>query len=181
MKIIILLPLLFSFYLLNAQAKKATKSPQAKQQTSSKVGKGVKTIIVKNEPIYLINNIDYNIIGLYENTEGDFDNVTKTYSKEPITQLNADGTGLWQNFGTNKVPIVWGIECEKDGTPKKNETPYGAMYRLWYQIKAKFIVTDNWNRKIRESGEIDAWDIVDFGINFSKKIIVILGSRVKNY
>jgi hypothetical protein len=165
-----------------AQTKSAKSGSSSNVSTSSKTGKGVITIMVNNEPIYLTTNIDYNIAGLYENLNGDFDNVTRTKSKEPITQLNADGTGLWQNYGTSKVRMNWGIECEKDGSPKKNESPSGAVYRLWYQIQERFVLINSVTGKvIRESGVIGSWDIVEFSINFNLNRFAILGDRVKNF
>ena len=182
MKIIFSLFFLLSASMLSAQNKKAAAPKKADNTPVSKVGAGVRTIIVKNEPIYLITNLeDYDIYGLYENVNGDFDSRTNTRSREPITELRKDGTGLWQNFGTNKAAITWGIECEKDGNPKKNESPYGAIYRLWYQIKEKFIFRNTVTGKVRESGEIDEWDIVEFSVNFGKKQLAILGDRVKKY
>ncbi|MBA4320100.1 MAG: hypothetical protein C0412_17005, partial [Flavobacterium sp.] len=95
--------------------------------------------------------------------------------KDPIVQLNADGTGLFQLHEMSRTPMVWGIECEMDGTPKKVKAAWGFMYNLWYQIKAKHKGA-SW-----ESGEIDAWDVVSFSVHTDENTIYILGERIKTY
>jgi hypothetical protein len=131
----------------------------------TKINDKVNKVIIKNETYYLTKEIGYNIIGeyLYES------------KKEPIIQLNQDGTGLFQLHQMSKTKMVWGIECDKDGTPKKLKTDWGFMYNLWYQIKEKH------KGKSWESGEIDAWDIVQFSVHTDEKYISILGERNKTY
>ena len=141
----------------------ATTPPKTKTQ---KMGKNVTKIVIKEETYYLTKEIGYIITGKY------------TYEgkgSDPIVQLNEDGTGLFQLHEMGKTPMVWGIECVIDGTPKKQESTFGAVYLLWYQIKEK-------NKgKSWESGVVDAWDAVQFSIHFDEKKMYILGERIKNY
>ncbi len=125
----------------------------------------VTRVTIKDEVYYLTRNIDYPITGLY-----------KYESKgEPIVQLNEDGTGLFQLHEMSQTKMVWGIECDEKGIPKKNETSWGAVYRLWYQIKEKHKGA-SW-----ESGQINDWDVVQFSIHFDTKEMYILGERIKGY
>ena len=131
-----------------------------------KMGKNVIKIVVKDQSYYLTKEIGYTITGNYT-YEGNGGN--------PIVQLNEDGTGLFQLHEMGQTPMVWGIECEMDGTPKKQESSFGAVYLLWYQIKEKH------KGKTWESGVIDSWDAVQFSIHFNEKKMYILGERIKNY
>lgn len=149
--------------------------------TTPKLGKNVIKVVVENETYYLTKDIGYNVIGQYNNKNGDYNQTTKTNSNEPIAKLNEDGTGLWQNYGTSKVNMEWGFECEMDGTPKKNESHYGAVYRLWYKIKEQLVFVNSYNGKTTLSGDIDKWDIVQFSIHFDEKKMYILGERIKTY
>ena len=134
------------------------------QNTQAQTGKNVQAVTVKNETYYLTKEIGYAITGdyLYEG-KGD-----------PIVRLNSDGSGLFQLHGMSRTPMVWGIECEKDGTPMKVKTDWGFMYNLWYQIKARH-KGPTW-----ESGEVDAWDVVQFSVHTDTGKIYILGERIKN-
>ena len=135
------------------------------KSVTPKLGKNVQEVKIKNETYYLTKEIGYNITGEYL-FEG---------KKDPIVQLNADGTGLFQLHQMSKTPMVWGIECEMDGTAKKIKADWGFMYRLWYQIKAKH-KGSSW-----ESGEIVAWDVVSFSVHEDDGKIYILGERTKTF
>jgi hypothetical protein len=74
-----------------------------------------------------------------------------------------------------QTPMEWGIECEMNGTPKKQEGSFGAVYLLWYQIKERH------KGKTRDMGEVDAWDAVQFSVRFNDRKLLILGERVKGY
>jgi hypothetical protein len=130
-----------------------------------RLGKNVQVIKIKNKTYYLTREIGYPIIGeyLYQS------------KKDPIVKLNADGTGLFQRHQMSRTPMVWGIECEIDGTPKKVKADWGYMFTIWYQIKEKH-KGNGW-----ESGEIDAWDAASFSVHEDTRSIYILGERIKNY
>jgi len=123
----------------------------------------VKTITIKNEVYYITTEVGIPVVGLYK-YEG---------KKDPIVQLNADGTGLFQLHGMSQTPMEWGMECTADGTPKKNATDFGAVYLLWYQLKAKH-KGSSW-----ESGEVGKWDAVQFSIHNDTGKMYILGEREK--
>lgn len=168
-KLIIIVSCLFS---ISIQAQKKPSLIEAKKPITSDVktnlpqlGKNVQVIKIKNETYYLTKDIGYPIVGeyLYES------------KKEPIVKLNAEGTGLFQTHQGSKTPMVWGIECEIDGTPKKVKADWGYMYSLWYQIKEKH-KGNGW-----ESGEIDKWDAVSFSVHEDTHTIYILGERIKTY
>ena len=69
----------------------------------------IKTTKIKNQNTehYITTIINYPIAGLYALQK----------QVEPITVLNADGTGMMQNEDLVKEPIVWGIECSESGIP----------------------------------------------------------------
>jgi phage protein U len=154
-----------------AQVKTKTKTTTTKTKTvatkpaTPKMGKNVTKVEIKGETYYMTKEIGYNVLGTY-NYEG---------KGAPIVELNQDGTGLFALHEMSPTRMVWGFECEMDGTPKKNETPWGAVYRLWYQIKEKNKGA-SW-----ESGVVDAWDIVQFSIHFDEHLMYILGERTKSY
>jgi hypothetical protein len=169
MKILITI-LLFLLAGVTLQAQKKTTSTTktstvAAKTTTQKLGKNVQEVKIKNETYYLTKEIGYVITGEYL-----FES-----KKDPIVQLNPDGTGLFQLHEMSRTPMVWGIECERNGTPKKIKTDWGFMYNLWYQIKAKHQGA-SW-----ESGEIDAWDVVSFSVHTDESKIYILGERIKSF
>ncbi len=154
-----------------AQTKKPIKKSASKATTTKitlpKLGKNVTKVEIKNETYYLTKEIPgYNIIGEYTYEEKGI---------EPIVKLNADGTGLFQLHGMGQTPMDWGIECEMNGTPKKQEGSFGAVYILWYQLKEKH------KGKTRDMGEIGAWDAVQFSVRFNDRKLSILGERTKSY
>jgi hypothetical protein len=155
---------------IQAQMKQATISSKktatfAAKPAIAKLGSGVQEIKIKNETYFLTKEIGYPITGKYffEST------------KEPIVELKPNGNGFFQLHEMSPTPMVWGIECEMNGTPKKIKTDWGFMYRLWYQIKAKH-QGSSW-----ESGEIDAWDVVSFSVHTDESKIYILGERIKSF
>lgn len=121
-------------------------------------------VVIKDEVYYLTRDIGYPITGTY-----------KYEGKEPIVYLGEDGKGLFQLHQMGQTPMVWGIECTADGTPMKQESDFGAIYILWYQI------TEKHKGKTWESGTVGEWDAVQFSIHFKEKEIYILGERVKSY
>lgn len=152
-----------------SQTKKAIKKTPAttSKATKPKIGKNVTKVEIKNEVYYLTKEIPgYNIIGDY---------TYEDKGSEPIVKLNTDGTGLFQLHGMGQTPMIWGIECEMNGTLKKQEGSFGAIYLLWYQIKEKH------KGKTWESGEVGAWDAVQFSVRFNDRKLLILGERVKGY
>ena len=167
-KLITILLFLLAGTTLQAQKKanSTTKtSTVAAKTTTQKLGKNVQEVKIKNETYYLTKEIGYPITGEYL-----FES-----KKDPIVQLNPDGTGLFQLHEMSRTPMVWGIECERNGTPKKIKTDWGFMYNLWYQIKAKHQGA-SW-----ESGEIDAWDVVSFSVHTDESKLYILGERIKSF
>ncbi|TDE28741.1 hypothetical protein E0I61_10115 [Flavobacterium ranwuense] len=167
-----LMIIVLSLFITSTQAQKKTNLNSPKKTTTvaakpaaPKLGKNVQEIKIKNEAYFLTKEIGYPITGdyLFES------------KKDPIVQLNSDGTGLFQNHQMSRTPMVWGIECDMDGTPKKIKADWGFMYNLWYQIKAKHKGA-SW-----ESGEIDAWDVVSFSVHTDENKIYILGERIKTY
>ncbi|PKP25660.1 MAG: hypothetical protein CVU03_07350 [Bacteroidetes bacterium HGW-Bacteroidetes-2] len=65
--------------------------------TISNAQNNVTKITVDGDVYYLTTDIGYNLVGKYLNENGSYDYKTNTTSTEPITVLNEDGTGLWQN------------------------------------------------------------------------------------
>lgn len=143
--------------------------------TISNAQNNVTKITVDGDVYYLTTDIGYNLVGKYLNENGSYDYKTNTTSTEPIAVLNADGTGLWQNYGTSKGKMIWGVECNEDGSHKKIETDYGAVYLLWYMMKEQLIFNG------KPEGKVDVWDAVQLSIKFKEGKIYILGERSKAF
>nr|WP_315141730.1 hypothetical protein [uncultured Flavobacterium sp.] len=118
----------------------------------------IKTTKIKNQNTvhYITTIINYPIAGLYA--------VQKQV--EPITVLNADGTGMMQNEDLVKEPIVWGIECSESGIPIFKEGFDSAAYSFWYK-KAK--------------APEEEWTYQSFTIHFNKMKMFIAGERFKEF
>ena len=113
---------------------------------------GVTKVTEKGEDYFITTKANTNFIGLYK-YEG---------KKEPIVQLNADGTGLFQLHGTPSKEMIWGIESDAKGVAKELKVVWGSVYRLWYQVDG-------------------VWDIVQFSDHTDERILYILGERTKKY
>ncbi len=118
----------------------------------------IKTTKIKNQKTehFITTVINYPIAGLYA--------VQKQV--EPITVLNADGTGMMQNEDLVKEPIVWGIECSESGIPIFKEGFDSAAYSFWYK-KAK--------------APEEEWTYLSFTIHFNKMKMFIAGERFKEF
>lgn len=124
--------------------------------TSTIFAQKTETITTDTGLHYITTKIDYPITGTY----------LIVGQEEPIVQLNADGTGVFQLNDLSKFTIDWGMECFEDGTPKYQKGFNYAVYSLWYKNK-----TEN-----------DAkWTYAHFSIHFQKKKMFILGDRTKDY
>jgi hypothetical protein len=119
----------------------------------------IKTTKIKNQNTvhYITTIINYPIAGLYALQK----------QVEPITVLNADGTGMMQNEDLVKEPIVWGIECSESGIPIFKEGFDSAAYSFWYK-KAK-------------ATEEEEWTYQSFTIHFNKMKMFIAGERFKEF
>jgi hypothetical protein len=83
---------------------------------------------------------------------------------EPIVELNANGTGIFQYEDLSKKNIRWGIECTQEGIPIFKEGYNSASYTLWYKPNTE-----------------EDWIYVQFSIHFNKKKMFIMGERIKSY
>ena len=108
---------------------------------------------------YITPNIDYPIFGTYFFEGG-----------EPIVELNANGTGIYQLHEQPKKEMVWGIECDENGTPKFIKGFESIAYTLWYQC------TTN-----SESDTFEGWKKVPFSIHLNTLKMYIQGERVKSF
>lgn len=113
-------------------------------------------IIAKNQERFITTTIAYPVTGIY-NYVGE---------KEPITQLNANGTGVFQYEDLTKKNITWGLECSEVGIPIFKEGFDSSSYSLWYKTNDK---------------EDSEWNYAQFSIHFNKKKMYISGERVKEY
>jgi hypothetical protein len=113
-------------------------------------------ITAKNQERFITTTISYPISGIYL-YEG---------KKEPIVQLNANGTGIYQYEDLTKKNITWGFECSEIGIPIFKEGFDSASYSLWYKTNDK---------------EDSEWIYAQFSIHFKKKKMYISGERVKEY
>jgi hypothetical protein len=114
----------------------------------------VESIIYKFHPHYMTTDIGQTVAGTYL-IEG---------KKQPIIQINADGTGIIQLANLSKKKITWGIECSDEGIPIFKEGYDSSSYTFWY--------------KITGTGE---WLYTQFLIIPGKKKMYLMGDRVKYY
>ncbi|OUL63660.1 hypothetical protein [Flavobacterium sp. AJR] len=113
-------------------------------------------ITAKNQERFITTTISYPVNGIYL-----YDGKT-----EPIVQLNANGTGIYQYEDLTKKNITWGFECSEIGIPIFKEGFDSASYSLWYKTNDK---------------EDSEWIYAQFSIHFKKKKMYISGERVKEY
>lgn len=111
---------------------------------------------INNQEIYITTSIEQYFLGTYL-----YDGVA-----EPIVQLNANGTGIFQSKDLSKSDISWGIASNKNGYPLFTKGFDNARYTLWYK-----------NNKDAEEN----WTSVQLSIHFNKKKIFIAGERSKDY
>ena len=114
----------------------------------------VESIIYKFHPHYMTTDIGQTVAGTYL-IEG---------KKQPIIEINADGTGIIQLANLSKKKITWGIECSDEGIPIFKEGYDSSSYTFWY--------------KITGTGE---WLYTQFLIIPGKKKMYLMGDRVKYY
>ena len=114
----------------------------------------IESIIYKFHPHYMTTDIGQPVAGTYL-IEG---------KKQPIIEINADGTGIFQLANLSKKKITWGIECSDEGIPIFKEGYDSSSYTFWY--------------KITGTGE---WLYTQFLILPNKKKMYLMGDRVKDY
>lgn len=119
----------------------------------------VNQINAKDGVHYITTEIDYPITGTYF-FEG----------AEPIVELKADGTGIYQLHEQPKKTMIWGIECDEKGNPKFIKGFDSAAYTIWYQYTST-----------TESDSDLAWKAVPFSVHFNTLKMYIQGERVKDY
>lgn len=108
---------------------------------------------------YITTSINYPITGTYMFKDA-----------EPIVQLNAGGTGIYQLHELPKRAMIWGIECNQAGEPKFTKGFDNAAYTLWYQYTTP------------SEDETDVyWKQVEFSIHFNSSKMFIQGERVKEF
>ncbi|MBZ4043939.1 hypothetical protein [Flavobacterium hibisci] len=114
----------------------------------------VESIIYKFHPHYMTTDIGQTVAGTYL-IEG---------KKQPVIEINADGTGIIQLANLSKKKLTWGIECSDEGIPIFKEGYDSSSYTFWY--------------KITGTGE---WLYTQFLIIPGKKKMYLMGDRVKYY
>jgi hypothetical protein len=119
----------------------------------------VSEITTKKGVRYITTSLDYPITGTYL-----FQGV------EPIVELNANGTGIYQLHELPKRAMIWGIECNQAGEPKFLKGFDNKAYTLWYQYTTS-----------SESDEDVDWKEVEFSIHFNTSKMYIQGERVKEF
>ena len=124
-------------------------------------------VVAKSYSQVEVNTITHNSKERYITTTIGFP-VPGTYApigqKEPITQLNPDGTGFIQAADLSKKKINWGIECTDEGIPVFKEGFNSKSYTFWYR-----------------PNDSDEWTYSQFSIHFVKKKMFLMGERVKEY
>lgn len=114
----------------------------------------IEAITYKYHPHFMTTDVGQPVAGTYL-IEG---------KKQPIIQINADGTGIFQLETLSKKEMIWGIECTDEGIPIYKEGYNSSSYTFWYKLKG--------------SGE---WLYTQFLILPNKKKMYLLGDRVKYY
>ena len=142
MKVKNLLPIAFFLFVMNSLAQNS-----------------VTEITTKSSVHYITTTTDFPITGTYL-----FQGV------EPIVELNANGTGIYQLHELPKRTIIWGIECNETGSPKFKKGFDSAAYTLWYRYTVG-----------SESDTNEDWNVAEFSIHFNTLKMYIQGERVKDY
>lgn len=124
-------------------------------------------VVAKSYSQVEVNTITHNSKERYITTTIGFP-VSGTYApigqKEPISQLNPDGTGFIQAADLSKKKINWGIECTEEGIPVFKEGFNSKSYTFWYR-----------------PNDSEEWSYSQFSIHFAKKKMFLMGERVKEY
>jgi len=123
----------------------------------------VTKITNKNEDHFITTTIGYPVTGTY----------LYAGKTEPVIQLNAAGTGIFQFEDLSKKNIVWGIECTEAGTPIFIDGFDSAKYSFWYKT--------NDSKNNSDSAESTDWVAVQFSIHFNKNKMYIMGERAKDF
>jgi hypothetical protein len=119
----------------------------------------VTEITTKKGIRYITTTIDYPITGTY-----------MFQGAEPIVQLEANGTGIYQLHELPKKAMVWGIECNQSGEPIFKKGFDNAAYTLWYQYTTS-----------TEDDTDKDWKEVEFSIHFNSSKMFIQGERAKDF
>lgn len=119
----------------------------------------VTAINAKDGTHHITTSIDYPITGTYFYK-----------GAEPIVELKANGTGIFQLHDQPKKAMVWGMECKENGQAKFKKGFDSATYTLWYQNTSSLTSDDN-----------EGWTAVQFSIHFNKLKMYIQGERIKDY
>jgi hypothetical protein len=104
--------------------------------------------------------------------------ITGTYKYEggePIVQLNADGSGLFQYHGCIPVPMHWGVEADANEQPiKVADNERGVWWTLAYR-REEAACTENGFQGYPAA----VWDEVQLNVLFEMNWLSILGERRK--
>ncbi len=119
----------------------------------------VTEIATKKGVRYITTTVDFPITGTYF-----FKGI------EPIVEINANGTGIYQLHELPKRAMIWGIECNQAGEPKFIKGYDSAAYTLWYQ----------YTTSLEDENDLD-WKEVEFSIHFNTSKMFIQGERVKDF
>jgi hypothetical protein len=117
----------------------------------------ISKISAKDGDHYITTKIGYPIIGTYLFEEA-----------EPIIQLNANGTGIFQHEDLVRRSIEWGIECSDAGGPLFKKGFDSATYTMWY-------------KDVNGKDSNGDWNSVQFSMHFNSKKMFIMGNRCKKF
>ena len=90
--------------------------------------------------------------------------------KEPIVQINGDGTGLFQPHGMPAIPIKIWIDVDEKGVPRKE---VGTEQRYRYTLLIQYGEGGGGNYKA------GSYDLLDVTMLKDEGIAMILGERIK--
>jgi hypothetical protein len=107
---------------------------------------------------FITNTINYPITGVYTFQDA-----------EPIVDLNANGTGIYQLHEQPKREMIWGIECNENGEPIFKKGYDSAEYTLYFKYTS-----------LENEGDKD-WKKVEFSIHFNSLKMYINGERAKSF
>lgn len=108
---------------------------------------------------YITTSIEYAVSGTYFYKGG-----------EPISELNTNGTGFYQQHDEPKRSMIWGLECSKDGVLKFTKGFDSIEYILYYKF------TTGTSSETEEE-----WNKVEFSIHLNSMKMFINGERMKTF
>jgi hypothetical protein len=94
--------------------------------------------------------------------------------KEPIVEINKDGTGYFQVHDVPKYPVVYWIETDEKGTILKRQNNGNSTYQVVLILKYGNNGESGWRAE-----KTGTYDRIDVTMAFNEGYAIILGERFR--